>query len=92
MTDDREEIIRLQERVEGLKSGVGRAHERIDKMENMIRDGFTHIDVKLDALAKEMEPLNSWMNKGKGAITAIILVSGAIGGFITYAVKGFVGK
>ena len=92
MNDDAERIIRLEERLEGVKNTAARGHERLDKLEATIRDGFVRVDQKLDRISTEMEPLNNWMNKGKGAITAIVFVSGAIGAALTYLFKAAMGK
>lgn len=92
MADDHEAIIRLQEQLKVAQHTAARAHDRQDKHELYIRDEFTKLNVKIDALSKEMEPLNNWMNKGKGAVTALVFVSGGIGAAFMYLFNAMTGR
>lgn len=67
MSDD------LREKIGALTATVKAAHQRIDKVEEEVRE-----DLKL--VQKELKELNAHMNKGKGWAGAFFLLSGLAGG------------
>lgn len=92
MDTNREELIRLQERVANQAQAIGRAHDRVDGLSKRMDEGFIRVEGKLDILAREMAPLNGWMNKGKGAVTALVFVSGGIGAAFMYLFNAMTGR
>lgn len=86
----------LLTRIALLDSRAGAAHERLDKMERLIKDDLTsmHADFKetiLDlkklfaAQDQELKNVVAWMNRGKGWAAAGFLAASILGGVIAKA-------
>jgi len=79
----------LQERVGKIEQSTDAAWKRIERLETLIRDDFKEQRADLQAIRKELEPLNAWMNRGKGGIAVLLTSGGMIGGLIVYILTRF---
>ncbi len=73
--DDKISPVALLEKTITLDGKVTAAHNRLDKMEFLLRDDLTEIK-------KELKEVIAWMNRGKGWAAATLLIAGMLGGSV----------
>lgn len=80
-------------RLELLNNKVEAAHERLDKMERLIRDDLKEMKTEFGEVVAEiklllrdnerdMKEVMAWMNRGKGWAAAAMLAASVAGGLI----------
>jgi hypothetical protein len=80
-----ERIAKLEARME-LGERIARLETRLDTIDGQIEHEARGRAALSQAFVEEIKPLRDWMNRGKGALAAVIVAAGAVGGAVSWVV------
>ena len=91
--DARISLAQAHERIGAIDKTATAAHQRVDKLEFMLRDDFREIKKDLGNLAAELKHISQQMHQRKGWADGVIWMMGifgtALGFLISAAIRHF---
>lgn len=84
--DVRVTLATLRERIGSIDDRAIAAHRRLDKFEDWMRSEFKIISDQMKEFNEKLEPINAYINRGRGWASAAILLAGIFGGSIVTAI------